>query len=53
MEMKKSDGIHIMVLPLNLIEFRFWVEFLIGHFILEVTFPFDKGLCGECRHPIA
>ena len=47
--MEKSDGSHIMVLSLNLIEFRFWVEFLIGRFILEVTFPFDWGLC--CEYP--
>ena len=34
----KSDGIHIMVLSLNWIKFRFWVEFLIGQFILKLHF---------------
>ena len=53
LEMKKSDGFHIMVLFLNLIEFWFLVEFLIGQFIQEVTFPFDWGLCGEYRQLIA
>ena len=32
---------------------NFQVEFLIGQFILEVTFPFDRDLCCEYRQPIA
>ena len=38
---------YIMVLSFILI------EFLIGQFILEVTFPFDWGLRGEYQQPIA
>ena len=33
LEIKKNDGFHIMVLFLQLIEFPFWLEFLIGQFI--------------------
>ena len=43
LEMKKSDGIHIMVLPTSSILIRIWVEFLIGQFILEVTFSIRLG----------
>ena len=50
--MTTSDEVHIMVVSLKLIEFRFWVQFLIGKFILEVTFLFDWDLCGEYRHTI-
>ena len=50
---KKTDEFRFMALSLNMIEFRFWVEFLIRQFILEVTFPFDWGLCCEYRQPIA
>ena len=42
-----------MMLPINLILVRIWVEFLIGQFILEVIFPFDWDLYGEYRHPIS
>ena len=48
----KSDGFHFMVLSLNWIEFRFWVEFLIGQFILEITFPFNLELFGKYWQPI-
>ena len=41
--MKKSDGFHIMVLPTSSILIRIWVEFLIGQFILEVTFSIRLG----------
>ena len=57
--MKSSDGLQIMVLSMNSIQFRIWVEFLIGQFILEVTFPrgyiflFDWDLWGEYQQPIA
>ena len=51
--MKKSDGFHIMGLSLNFTEFRFRIEYLTGQSILEVTFPFDRSLCGEYRQPIA
>ena len=30
-----------------------WVEFLIGEFILEITFPFNQDHCGEYQQPIA
>ena len=40
--MKKSDGLHIMVLSVKLNSFRIWVEFLIGQLILEVTFSIDS-----------
>ena len=43
----KSDGFHIMLLSLDLI------EFLIGQFILEVPDPFDWVICGEYRQTIA
>ena len=43
MEVKKSDGFHIMVLPTSSIPIRIWVEFLIGQFILEVTFSIRLG----------
>ena len=38
LEIRKDDGLHIAVLSISLIEFRIWVEFLIGQFILEITF---------------
>ena len=41
--MKKSDRFHIMVLPTSSILIRIWVEFLIGQFILEVTFSIRLG----------
>ena len=41
--MKKSDGLHIMVLSVKLNSFRIWVEFLIGQLILEVTFSIRLG----------
>ena len=41
--MKKSDGFHIMVLPTSSILIRICVEFLIGQFILEVTFSIRLG----------
>ena len=50
--MKKSDGFHIMVLPISKILIRIWVEFLIGQFILENTFS-KWDLCGEYRQPTA
>ena len=34
-------------------EFRFLVEFLIGHFILKVMFSFDLDLCGESLSKIS
>ena len=43
LEIKKGDGLHIAVLSISLIEFRIWVEFLIGQFILEVTFSIRLG----------
>ena len=36
----------------NQIEFRFWIEFLIGRFILDITFSFNWNLCSEYREPI-
>ena len=30
-----------------------WVEFLIGEFILKITFPFNRDHCGEYQQPIA
>ena len=49
--MKESDGFHIMVF-INWIELRFWVEFLINQFILDGNFSFDWDLCGKYRKPI-
>ena len=51
--MKESDGFRIMVLCLNIIEFQFWVEFLIVQLILEAVFTFDWSIWGEYRQPIA
>ena len=36
--METSDGLHIMVLFMSLIQTRIWVEFPIGLFIPDVTF---------------
>ena len=43
MEMKKKDGLHIVVLSISLISFRIWDVFLIGQFILVVTFSIRLG----------
>ena len=53
MEMKKSDGCHIILMLLNSFAFLFWVEFLIRQYILEVTFSFNLDLCSDSRPPIA
>ena len=43
LEIKKSDGLHIMVLSISWILFRTWVELLIHQFIMQVTLSIQLG----------
>ena len=53
LEIKTSDGFHVIMLFLNKMEFRYWAEFLIDGYILEGRFSFDWNLCCDYRKPIA
>ena len=52
LEMKKNDGIRIMVLSAKF-NFEFETYFWLVSSFWKLLFPFDWDLCGEYRQPIA
>ena len=46
LEMKKNDGLNIILLSISWIQFRIWVEFWLVSSFWKLLVPFDWGLCG-------